>query len=476
MAGQRTEAVMEAVREQIAVRKLAAGDRLPSIRALAARLSVSPSTVVEAYERLVAEGVVRARPGSGFFVARGVAPPPLSVARSDAERAIDPFWVSRQSLDADAQVAKPGCGWLPADWMPTEALRRAMRRAARATDDTVLTDYGPSRGHAPLRHLLARQFAAEGLDVGPDAILLTSSGTQALDLICRLLLKPGDTVLVDDPCYFNFRALLSAHRVDVVGIPMTPAGPDTAVFAERAAGLRPHIYVTNSAIHNPTGASLSPTVAHRVLAAAAAHDVAIVEDEIFADFEPEPSARLALLDGLERVLRIGSFSKTLSASVRCGFIAARPEWIETLADLQIATQFGAASPLSAGIVHEVLADGGYRRHMESVRGRLAKARRDAARRLEGLGFRLWTVPRGGFGLWCEMPGAAGAAELARCCAGRGVVLAPGDVFSPSGTAGSMMRFNAAQMAAPGVWDEIERGLARSAGPISPPPEASASPR
>ncbi|WP_294645548.1 PLP-dependent aminotransferase family protein [uncultured Aureimonas sp.] len=474
MAGRRTESVMEAVRERIAARKLSAGERLPSIRTLATSLCVSPSTVVEAYERLVAEGIVRARAGSGFFVARSSAPRPLSVARSDAERAIDPFWVSRQSLDADAQVAKPGCGWLPADWMPTDALRRAMRRTARTADDAMLTDYGPSRGHAPLRHLLARQFAAEGLDVGPDAILLTGSGTQALDLICRLLLKPGDTVLVDDPCYFNFCALLSVHRVEVVGIPMTPAGPDAAVFAERAARLRPRLYVTNAAIHNPTGASLSPAMAHRVLAAAAAHDVAIIEDEIFADFEPEPSPRLALLDGLERVLRIGSFSKTLSASVRCGYIAARPEWIETLADLQIATQFGAASPLSAGMIHEVLADGGYHRHMEGVRSRLAKARRDTARRLDGLGFRPWTVPRGGFGLWCEMPGGVDATDLARRVAGQGIVLAPGDVFSPSGTARSMMRFNAAQMTSPSVWEAIEQSLMRTGLPVSPPPEVSAS--
>ncbi|MBB3935694.1 PLP-dependent aminotransferase family protein [Aureimonas phyllosphaerae] len=456
--GRRTDEVMDAVRDRIAARGLAAGDRLPSIRALATSLSVSPSTVVEAYERLAAEGMVRARLGSGMFVARSPAPRPLTTTRGDAERAIDPFWVSRQSLDAEPDAAKPGCGWLPADWMPTEALRRALRRAARA-GDAVLTDYGSARGHAPLRQLLARQFAAEGLDVGPDAVLLTGSGTQALDLICRLLLRTGDTVLVDDPCYFNFRALLSAHRVTVVGVPMTPIGPDPASFAELAERHRPRLYVTNSAIHNPTGASLSPAVAHRVLAAAAAYDIAIVEDEILADFEPEPTPRLADLDGLERVLRIGSFSKTLSASVRCGYIAARLDWIEALTDLQIATQFGAASPVSAGVVHDALADGGYRRHMEGVRRRLGRARGEVARRLATIGLRLWTVPRGGFSLWCELPEGGSAADLARFAAGRGVVLAPGDVFSPSGRAGSMMRFNVAQMSDPRVWETVESGLA-----------------
>ncbi|RIY01990.1 PLP-dependent aminotransferase family protein [Aureimonas flava] len=457
--GGRTGAVMATIRGRIAAGALVAGDRLPSIRGLAAGMGVSPSTVAEAYERLAAEGLVRARPGSGVFVARTAAPLPLAPPGGRMERAIDPFWVSRQSLDADPAALKPGCGWLPADWLPTEAIRRALRGAARAPE-AVLTDYGTAQGSLPLRRLLARQFAAEGLDVGPDAVLLTASGTQGLDLVCRLLLRPGDTVLVDDPCYFNFRALLAAHRVAVAGVPMTPAGPDPVRFADLADRHRPRLYVTNAAIHNPTGASLSPAVAHRILAAAAAHDMTIVEDEIFADFEPEPSPRLATLDGLERVLRIGSFSKTLSASVRCGYVAARSDWIEGLIDLQIATNFAAAGPLAAAIVHETLSGGGYRRHMEALRRRLARARRDVGGRLEEIGFRPWTVPRGGFNLWCELPDGRDAASLARFAAEAGVILAPGDVFSPSGGAGAFMRFNAAQMSDERVWATLARGLAR----------------
>jgi DNA-binding transcriptional MocR family regulator len=472
--GARTSTVMEAIRGRIAARALVAGDKLPSIRGLAAGLGVSPSTVVEAYERLAAEGLVRARPGSGVFVARTAAPLPLPASSGHAERAIDPFWVSRQALDADPGASKPGCGWLPPEWLPTDAIRRALRKAARA-DEATLTDYGSSHGSLPLRRLLARQFAGEGLDIGPDAILLTASGTQGLDLVCRLLLRPGDTVLVDDPCYFNFRALLAAHRVAVAGVPMTPAGPDAARFTELAAQHRPRLYVTNSAIHNPTGASLSPAVAHRILAAASQHEMTIVEDEIFSDFEPEPSPRLAALDGLERVLRIGSFSKTLSASVRCGFIAARPDWIEALRDLQIATSFSAAGPLGAAIVHELLSEGGYRRHMDALRRRLSQARRDVGERLETLGFTLWTVPRGGFNLWYELPEGRDAAALARRALEDGVVLAPGDVFSPSHGAGAFMRFNVAQMSDERVWSALASGLVppaasgQPAARCSPPP-------
>src|SRR5690606_19401537 len=116
----------------------------------------------------------------------------------------------------------------------------------------------------------------------------------------------------DDPCYFNFLALLRAHQVRAVSVPHTPEGPDLARFAQALAEHSPRLYLTNSGLHNPTGATLSPIVAHRVLRLAQAHDLVIVEDDIFADFEAVPSARLATFDGLDRVVQVGSFSKTLS--------------------------------------------------------------------------------------------------------------------------------------------------------------------
>jgi DNA-binding transcriptional MocR family regulator len=215
----RTAALMSAVRSKIANRALAPGDRLPSVRRFAATMGVSPSTVVEAYDRLVAEGVIRARRGSGFYVA-GATLPAMALAEMGppSERDIDPFWVSRQSLDAEPSIPKPGCGWLPADWMPNTALRKGLRALARA-DGRVLFDYASTHGSLALRRLLLGRFAEEGLAATPDQIMLTGSGTQAIDLICRFLLRPDDTVLVDDPCYFNFQALLRAHQVKIVGIP-----------------------------------------------------------------------------------------------------------------------------------------------------------------------------------------------------------------------------------------------------------------
>ncbi len=455
--GTLVERVMQSIRAQIASRSLTPGAKLPSIRATAKALQVSNSTVVEAFDRLAAEGVIRSRPGSGFYCVVPLAPLSLAELAPRLDRAIDPFWVSRQSLEAGDHVLKPGCGWLPADWMPEEDIRRALRNLARTKRMADLTDYGTPLGLAPLRQLLSRRMAEQGVQASPDQILLTNSGTHAIDLVCRLLIQPGDTVLVDDPCYFNFLALLRAHRVNVIGVPYTPTGPDIVLFEEALKRHKPRVYITNSGLHNPTGATLSPVIAHKLLNLAEEHDLIIVEDDIFADFETEPAARLAALDGLERVVRIGSFSKTLSASFRCGYIAARHDWIEKLTDIRIATGF-AGNRLSEELVLSILGNGSYRKSIEALHARLAKARSMTISRLKKLGIEPWIEPKGGMLLWCRLLNRRDAAEVARLGLAENVVLAPGNVFSPSQSAPHCMRFNVAQCTDERVFAVLEKAM------------------
>lgn len=447
---------MAEIHSRIAARAYLPGARLPSVRAQAQAMRVSVSTVVEAYERLAAEGAIASRPGSGFYVVGPVAPLALTQLGPRLDREIDPLWVSRQSLEANASVLKPGCGWLPADWLYEAGLRRALRALARA-DALALAEYATPLGHPGLRQFLARRLAGHGIEAPPEQIMLTESGTQAIDLVCRFLLSPGDTVLVDDPCYFNFHALLKAHRVQAVGVPFTPNGPDVERFAAALQAHAPRLYITNSGIHNPTGATLSPVTAHRVLKLADGAGLVIVEDDIFADFETSPAPRLAAFDGLSRVIHIGSFSKTVSAALRCGYIAARGDWIESLVDLKIATTFGGGR-LAADAVLMALTDSGYRKHLEALRLRLAQARVKTAARLEALGITPWLVPQAGMFLWCRLPQGLDAADVARACLRDGVVLAPGNAFSQSQSAGDFLRFNVAQCSDERVFDVLARAL------------------
>ncbi|MCA0013050.1 PLP-dependent aminotransferase family protein [Mesorhizobium sp. B292B1B] len=457
-SGTLVEGIMSTIRQRIAARSLTPGAQLPSIRAFAKSMQVSKSTVVEAYERLAAEGAIRSRPGSGFYTAGSLAPLSLAEIGPRLDRAVDPLWVSRQSLEAGDDMLKPGCGWLPASWMPQAALRRALRTVARA-DDVALADYGTPLGLPPLRQLLARRMATHGIEASPEQIMLTESGTQAIDLLCRFLLEPGDTVLVDDPCYFNFHALLRAHQAKVVSVPYTPSGPDIDLFAQALAEHRPRLYITNSAIHNPTGAILSPVAAHRLLKLADQSDLTIVEDDIFADFEHAPAPRLAAFDGLERVVHIGSFSKTLSASIRCGFIAAPRDWMEGLADLKIATTFGGGR-LAAELVLTLLRDGSYRKHMDLLRARLSRAMGETGARLKAIGITPWIEQPAGLFLWCSLPDAVDAAEVARRALAANVVLAPGNAFSLSQSASRFLRFNVAQCEDERIFRTLEAAMPR----------------
>ncbi|KHJ53193.1 GntR family transcriptional regulator [Aureimonas altamirensis] len=451
-----TAKVMDAVRARIEGRSLSPGARLPSVRAEARASGVSVSTVVEAYERLVAEGLIRSRPGSGFYVSPSAAPLMLKEVAPRRQREIDPFWISRQSLEAAPGTLMPGCGWLPADWMFESGLRRALRKVARG-NAVDLADYGSPLGSERLRALLARRLLGLSIPAATDRIMLTESGTQAIDLVCRLLIEPGDAVLVDDPCYFNFHALLRAHRARIVGVRYGPDGPDTTAMESLIAQEGPRLYITNSAIHNPTGATLSPATAHKVVSLADRARMTIVEDDIFGDFEQEPAVRLAALDGLDRVICIGSFSKSVSASVRCGYVAARADWLDGLIDMKIATSFGGGR-MAAALLYETLSDGACRRHMEEVRRKLGRAMDRTVARLERLGVTAEIRPRAGMFVWCRLPDGADAGRLASHCLGDGVVLAPGNAFSVTGAASQFMRFNVAQCGDDRIFASLERAL------------------
>ncbi|MGB6241722.1 MAG: PLP-dependent aminotransferase family protein [Castellaniella sp.] len=439
----RTLHVMQYVHQRIAAREWQPGARLPSLRSMARHQGVSKSTVVEAYERLVANGVIRSQAGSGFYVAGPLAPLALAEIGPQLDRQIDPLWVARQSLDMSTSAMKPGCGWLPADWMPADAIRDALRYAAR-DPAAALTDYAAALGLPALRTAIAQQLMARGQHVDPRQILVTDSGTQAVDLLCRFLIRPGDTVLIDDPCYYNFLALLRAHQANIVSVPYQPDGPDMDQFQQALAMHRPRLYLSNSGLHNPTGASLSDRKARQILDLAQAHDLIVVEDDIFSAFEPAPAAHLARLDGLNRVIQVGSFSKTLSASLRCGYLAVRADWVDALADLRTATTFSGAG-LTQSIICRLLQDPVWPRHIGLLRQRLSQAMHRAVPLLRSLGLHPWHVPSGGMFLWCRLPDGIDSTRLATLGLQHGLVLAPGNIFSRSQTAGAMLRFNVSQM-------------------------------
>ncbi|WP_278394646.1 PLP-dependent aminotransferase family protein [Acinetobacter venetianus] len=457
MKNTKIDFVVSHINEQIKMRSLTTGSRLPSVRALAKTLNLSISTIVEAYERLAAKGMIESKTGSGFFVSAPLAPLSISeIHPKIIDRTVDPLWISRQSLEAQQNVLKPGCGWLPDDWMPHENIRKAIRTVSK-THANILTDYSTPLGLKSLRELISRRILNKGIEALPDQILLTDSGTQAIDLICRYFLKPNDVVLVDDPCYFNFHALLKVHQIQIIGIPYTQTGPDLDAFAEAIQKHNPRLYITNSGIHNPTGAVLTPTTAYQVLKLVENSNLIVIEDDIFADLELNPAPRLAALDGLSRVIQIGSFSKTLSGSVRTGYIASKSEWINDLTDIKIATSFG-GNHLSAEILYIALTDGSYRKYLEELKIRLAKAMDFTIKNLEKLGIQPWLKPQAGIFLWCELDKHLDSSRIAQKCLEQGVILAPGNAFSQSQQYQNFIRFNVAQCQNPKNFEVLSHAI------------------
>ncbi|MES2038737.1 MAG: PLP-dependent aminotransferase family protein [Pseudomonadota bacterium] len=447
------DGVVRLLTDAIESRQLPQGAKLASIRQCAIDLGVSKSTIVEAYDRLVANGLVRSRPKSGFYVQSR--PDVLKIAAVDSlsRRDVDEFWLLRNSVQPSTHALRPGCGWLPTNYLNAEGIRRAMG-VVRKEPDKALVDYGSPAGLPTLRGQLLKHLQSRAIDAQIAQVLLTDSGSQALDLAFRFLLKPGDTVFVDDPCYFNFLACLRAHRVRIVGIPLTPTGPDMHAFAHAAALHRPRLYVTNSVLQNPTGITFSSACAHRILTLAQQFDIAIVEDDTFADLQESPGPRLSSLDSLRRSLYIGSFSKTVSGTVRCGYIVAPTDWTESLLDLKLATSYG-NNEVSARIIHQILTDGSYRKHVEAVRSKLRRIRPRVKKELADSGLTLWSDPEEGLFLWASSEG-VDMTQLALKGIDENIVLAPGNVFSVSGTAQHFMRFNVAHTQHPNLFEFLRR--------------------
>ena len=439
---------------------LRAGVRLPSVRALAESAGVSRDTVVQAYDRLAAQGLIVSRRGSGFYVAaqRSVTAP--AVATESMSSQVVEFdtayllrGIFRESGDGTANA---GC--LPASWMDqgliTGAMRAITRHGARA--EQSLLSYGLPQGFVPLRQHIASYLQAQEVPAHPELNLMTVGGvTQGLDLIVRCFLKPGDTVLVEDPAWFLIFGRLKYMGVNVVGVPRLPGGPDVVALQSLAQAHKPKLFILNTAVHNPTWLSLSAGVAPEVLRIAERHDFLLVEDDTYADFLGAMPLRLAAMDRLQRVILVGGYSKTLSGGLRVGDIAAKPDYVHRLTDMKLLAGLTSSLPAEQ-IVHHILADGSYRKHVDRLRERVDRARSRCLRKLEAMGCHAEHEPVAGTFAWVDC--GVDTEVLARQAALSNLLLAPGVLFSPLQATSRMLRVPVAMADHVAPWKVLEQIL------------------
>ncbi len=449
-------------------RLLAAGARLPSVRQCAAQHGVSPSTVVAAYDQLLAQGLVEARRNRGFFV-RGQAPAPAAgtdgpAAVADAAHArrhntpLSAATLMRGMFQPISSKPQPGMGVLPSEWIATDAVLGGLRKVmgtASVRESSVR--YGEPMGEPALRRVLAARLQAMGIAARAEHIVTTMGATHALDIISRTLLKPGDAVMVEEPGWAVEFARLSALGMRILPVPRGPEGPDLAVMArycEAHAGtpLAPRLFVSVSVLHNPTGASLSPAHAHRVLQLAQQHGFWIAEDDSYCHLAPEHATRLAMLDGLARTIYVGGFSKILAPNWRIGFLAAPPELLEPLLDTKLLSTLTTPSLLERALA-QCIEQGQLRRHAERVRTRLDAARGRSAKLAQQAGCLLAAEPAGLFG-WVDT--GVDTDVLAQRMLDEGYLIAPGALFHAERQPSTLMRINFATTQEAVFWRAFER--------------------
>jgi DNA-binding transcriptional MocR family regulator len=460
------EQIAAGIKRQIEDRHLRPGNKLPSIRDFAATYNVSRFTVVEAYDRLVASGQLQSRRGSGFYIA---GPPMQAEAAhptpSDGHKRNEELvWLIRRLLKADENTLLAGGPWLPNSWLDEAGIRQSLNVLARK-NGAYLLEYGEPLGYLPLREHLALMLAAIGISAHPGQILLTQGTSQALELVIRYLLKPGDAALIDDPGYYNMFGNLRLHGVTMLAVPRNPDGPDVAVLEQLASTHRPKVYFTQSVMQNPTGTDISPHAAFRVLQAAERHDFTIVEDDIFCDLQTKTTPRLATLDQLKRVIYARSFSKTLSGSLRVGFLACAQEIVNELADIKMLTSI-TTSQFTERLVYLMLVDGHYRKYLSRLHERLGEARRNVVRSFERMGLELFLEPADGMFVWARFPHIEDSLHVAEASQRDGIMLAPGAVFRPHLERSPWMRFNVTICEDPRVQRWLQRQTASKAVPTA----------
>ncbi|MDR3509645.1 MAG: PLP-dependent aminotransferase family protein [Caulobacteraceae bacterium] len=456
----RYRTIAESLRQALDSGALRPGDRVISARRLAEREGVSLPTAVEALRALEAEGLILARPRSGYFVCGSQTTAPDASRPPQAPQDITMAALARSifSGSADNIIAPLGAALPDPDWLPVAALQRALNSAARRLGNGSQT-YSPPPGRADLRRQIALRAADWGARFGPEDLIITAGETQAMRLALRATCRPGDVVAVESPTYFGVLLLLESLGLKALEIPTDPRdGLDVEFLAQAIARRRPAAVIASPTVQNPLGASLSLEAKRALVALLTRADIPLIEDDVYGDLgpgDPRPSACKAF-DEAGIVIHCSSLSKTLAPGWRIGWIAAGRYHAEVLkARLEESL---AGPPLLEAALAEFLAGGDYDRHLRRFRPKIQAGVRAVASRAEAQfpqGARI-SRPTAGFLLWVELPAHIDALEIHRRALAEGISVSPGQLFSPQSSFSHHLRLNCANEPTPRLLRAIDR--------------------
>jgi len=441
--GSLKQKLREEILRRIRLGVLRPGEQLPPSRRLAEDLEVNRGTVSAVYDELVTEGILDSHVGRGTFVARGLSLEVLGPGESpglfrwrDHFTALDVHPRERTLL---AEIAARGredvisfAGLVPDEALfPTETFRQALNTVLQE-DGASLLSYGPPDGHEPFLDFLAGYLAeTRGVRIGPNELLAVNGSQQALDLLGRAFLRPGDTVLVEEPSYYGALEIWKSYGARLVGVPVDANGVVVEGMEAVIARERPKLMYVMPTFQNPTGTTLSAARREALVRLAARYEVPLVEDDFDGELyygDPPPPA-LKTLPESEPVIYIGTPSKMLFPGLRIGWVAASEPVVRHLSRLKQVSDLSGSQLLQAALAR-FAASGALREHSDRVREAYGERVRRLLRALERhlpRGVR-YTRPRGGLSLLVTLPGGVDTSELLEEAAAKGVLFTPGRLF------------------------------------------------
>ena len=425
------------------------GDKLPSIRQASTSRHVSPATVFEAYYLLEAKGLIRSKDRSGHYVAQSVKPlPPEPETASQPDGEARPVVISELVLGIlesamSRDVVPLGSAFPSPLLFPFDRLGRATALAISKLDPwTTVDDLAP--GSQALRQQIALRYLIDGVQVGPDQIVVTNGAMEALNLSLSAVCKAGDTVLVESPCFYVCLQTLERLGLRAVEVATDPReGIDLNALEAAILRHRPKACWVMTNFQNPLGSSMSEAKKRALVELITRHQLPLVEDDVYGElyFGHRRPASTKSFDNEGWVLHCSSFSKTLAPGYRVGWVSPG-RFLRDVTYQKLTTSLATSLPAQLGIAR-YLERGSHERHLRELRLTLQKNRDqyiEAISEFFPAGTKV-SRPAGGYFLWVELPSAVDALILHRKAMDAGISIAPGAMFSTSRGFSSCARIN-----------------------------------
>lgn len=439
--------IRDVIAEAIKNRSLKPGDRLPPVTAFAQEVGVTHSTIRRALKDLIESGYAISHVGRGTFIQdpslqdKKIDPTNLTSSSASGAQEGHEFTVAARrlrmgiakSLDALMELTnRPGlihfsAGMPDTTIMEKGTLEKLTKDALKAGQETYQVYGGPPTGMLKLREALSRRFNKDGMEISPDHILITSGSQQAVSILAQYALENRQRVICEMPCYMGLPNAFGALGHWVEAVPRDMNGPIPEQFNRYGDG-KPSVFYLCSELHNPMGTDISPERQQTLIKWAKAQNVELIADEIFHDLRFEGPRPISILTeaGNKNAIVIGSLSKTFMVGLRIGWLITSPERIRSLVSFKRAMDLG-CPPLMQGIAISLLDSGEYEAHLEKAQEHY-RTRRDAT--LENLHRYMpegvtWTIPKGGFHMWVELPNGYSSIALFLHAIERGVAFFPG---------------------------------------------------